>query len=71
MKSLTIANLLTLMICTSVVALLLVGFIGISMANKGTESIRKINEESLASIQLLTDARQIFMKIRATGIHAC
>ena len=67
MKNLTIAQRLTLMICTSVVALLLVGFIGISVANKGTESIRKINDESLASIQLLTDARQIFMEIRVNG----
>lgn len=67
MKTLTIAKRLTLMICTSVLALLFVGFIGISVANKGTESIRKINDESMPSIQTLQDARQIFMEIRLNG----
>ena len=67
MRNLTIAYRLILMIGASVLTLLLVGLVGMSVASKGTESIRKINNESMASIQMLADARQIFMGIRVNG----
>jgi len=64
MKKLTIAHRIMLMIGVSVLGLLLVGFVGLSVANKGTDSIREINDERLASIQLLGAARQAFMEVR-------
>jgi methyl-accepting chemotaxis protein len=63
-KNVTIAHRLVLMIGASVIALLVVGFVGLSVANKGTDSIRKINDVSLANIQTLGTARQVFMEIR-------
>ncbi len=67
MRHITIATRLALMIGASVLALLLVGFVGISAADKGADSIRKVNDESLGSIQMLAEARQIFMEIRVNG----
>ncbi len=59
-----------LMIGTSVLALLIVGFVGISVANKESENIRRINDGSLASIQILGEARQKFMEMRVNAyIH--
>lgn len=67
MKRITIATRLALMIGASVLALLIVGLVGISVAGKVADSIRRINEESLGSIQTLAEARQIFMEIRVNG----
>ena len=53
MKNVTIAQRIQLMIGASVLALLLVGFAGLIVANNGTDSIKKINDESLAQIQTL------------------
>lgn len=39
-------------------------FVGLSVANKGTASVKEINDERLASIQLLGAARQAFMEVR-------
>ena len=64
MKNVTIAHLILLMIGASVLALLLVGFAGLIVANKGTDSIKKINDESLAQIQMLGSTRQAFMAAR-------
>ncbi len=64
MKKLTIAHRILLMIGVSVLGLLLVGFVGLSVANKGTASVKEINDERLASIQLLGAARQAFMEVR-------
>ena len=64
MKKLTIAHRIMLMIGVSVLGLLMVGFVGLSVANKGTDSIREINDQRLASIQLLGAARQAFMEVR-------
>lgn len=65
MKNLTIAHRILLMIGTSVIALLLIGFVGLSVAGKETDSIRKIDEDSITSIQTLNAARQAFMEARA------
>ena len=43
--NIAIAKRLALLNCASVLALLLVGIVGIWVANKGTEIIRKINDE--------------------------
>lgn len=67
MKNLTTSNRLMLMIGASVMAILIVGIVGISIAKKGTESIRKINDGSMASIQMLADARQKLMEITVNG----
>ena len=60
MNKLTIAQRIILLIVASVIALLLVGYDGLSVGNKGADSIRKLDEDSLASIQILGDARQAF-----------
>ena len=65
MKNLTIAHRIMLMIGTSVLALLLVGFIGLSVASMEVESIKQIKEDSMASIQTIAIAQQAFMEARA------
>ena len=64
MKNVTIAHRILLMIGASVLALLLVGVAGLIVANTGTGSIKKINDESLAQIQTLGSTRQAFMAAR-------
>lgn len=64
MKRLSIAQRITMLIAISVVALLAVGLVGLSVANKESESIRQINDDSLVSIRLLGEARQSYMEMR-------
>ena len=64
MKNLTIAHRIILMICVSVLSLLLVGFVGLFVAEKGSESIKEINEGAMPRIQALGEVRQIFMESR-------
>ena len=64
MKDLTIAHRIMLMIGTSVIALLLIGFVGLSVAGKETDSIKQIDEDNIVSIQTLNAARQAFMEAR-------
>jgi methyl-accepting chemotaxis protein len=64
MKTFTIAHRIVLMIATSVLALLLVGVVGLQVADTGSESIRRIDEDSLPRIQKLADMRQAFMETR-------
>lgn len=64
MKNLTIAHRIMLMIGVSVLALLLVGAIGLSVASKETESIKRIKEDSMASVETIGAARQAFMEAR-------
>jgi methyl-accepting chemotaxis protein len=66
MKNLTIAHRILLMIATSVVALLLIGGVGLYVSHKETDSIKLINDDSLASIQILAEARQAFMLLRVS-----
>ncbi len=66
MKNLTIAHRILLMIGTSVIALLLIGFVGLSVAGKETDSIRQIDEDSITSIQTLNATRQAFMETRVS-----
>ena len=67
MKHLTIVHRFMLTIGAAVLSLLLVGFVGLSVANNGTDSIKKINDNSLAGIQILGDARQAFTLSRVTA----
>ena len=69
MSKLTIAHRIMLLIAVSVISLLLVGYNGLSVGNKGADSIKKIDQDSLASIQLLGDARQAFT-IARVGVYA-
>jgi len=55
MKDPTIAHRILLMIGTSVLALLLIGLVGLSVGSSGASSIKKINDGSLASLQTLGD----------------
>ncbi len=66
MKNFTIAHRILLMIGVSVLALLLVGFVGLTVANKGTESIRSINDESLASIEKLSKVEKDLLTLRVS-----
>jgi len=60
MNKLSIAQRIMLLIVASVIALLLVGYDGLSVGNKGAASIKTMQQDSLAGIQLLGDARQAF-----------
>ena len=64
MKTITIAHRIIIMIVTSVLALLLVGFVGLSVASKGTGSLKQVNDGTLPGIQTLGAARQAFMEAR-------
>lgn len=64
MKNLTIAHRIIVMIVLSIASLLIVGLVGLSVANQGTASVRLIKDDSLASISTLGEARQAFMEIR-------
>ena len=50
MKNLTIAHRILLMICVSVLSLLLVGIVGLFVAQRGSESIRQISEGAMPRI---------------------
>lgn len=64
MKSITIAHRILLMIATSVAALLIVGFVGLSVAGKAAEGAKTLSDRTVASIQMLGSARQAFMEAR-------
>ena len=61
MKNLNIAHRILLMIGSSIVALLLVGLVGLNLAEKSTTSIQNINGIVIPRIQDLSTARQAFM----------
>ncbi|WP_153110186.1 methyl-accepting chemotaxis protein [Propionivibrio limicola] len=65
MKNITIAHRILLMIGASIVSLLVVGASGLYVANKESENITRIKEDSIASITTLTDVRQSFMALQA------
>lgn len=69
MKNLTIAHRILMMIGASIVALLLIGAVGLNIASKGTQSIYEINDINIPRIQTLGAARQAFMEAR-TNIYA-
>ena len=64
MKTITIAHRILLMIATSVAALLIVGFVGLSVAGKAADGARTLSERTLVSVQTLGSARQAFMEAR-------
>lgn len=57
MHKLTIAHRIILLVTASILALILIGYDGLSVGNKGADSIRKIKDHSLAGIQILGEAR--------------
>ena len=67
MKRISIAQRIILMIVASVIALLLVGGVGLNVSNQQTNSIRMIHEDSLTSIVTLNELRQAFMNIRVNA----
>jgi len=64
MKNISIAHRIIAMISLSILALIVIGLVGLSAADKGTQTVKKINDDSLASIRTLNTARQIFMQYR-------
>ena len=60
MNKLTIAHRIVLLIVASVISLLLVGYDGLSVGSKSADSIKRLNSDSLAGVQILGDARQSF-----------
>ena len=66
MNKLTIAHRIILLVAASVIALIVVGYDGLSVGNKGADSIRTIKDHSLVGIQILGDARQSFTAARVT-----
>ena len=64
MKNMTISTRLILMIGTALLSLALVGFVGLSIAGKETESIKQITDGNMAKIELLGKARQVYMETR-------
>ena len=64
MKNYTIANRIMLAIVISVLSLLVVGYVGLSVGRSSSDSIKHIDEDSLASTVTLNEARQAFMQIR-------
>ena len=60
----TISKRILLMVCSSLLALLIVGMVGLSVAGRGGDSLRQINDDNLASIQSLAAMRQSFMETR-------
>jgi methyl-accepting chemotaxis protein len=64
MKNLTIAHRIMVMIAASIVSLLLVGAAGLYVANRGSDSVKFIKDDSLASVRAIANARQAFMQMR-------
>lgn len=64
MKNTTISQRIVIMIAASVVALLIVGAVGLFVSGKQTQSIREIKEDSLTSLTTLGEARQAYMEYR-------
>lgn len=67
MKNLSIAHRIMLIIGASILALLGVGLVGLDVSQKETESIHRINDDSLAGIVHLSEARQAFMMVRVSA----
>ncbi|WP_319240224.1 methyl-accepting chemotaxis protein [uncultured Propionivibrio sp.] len=64
MKNMTISRRILLMVITSIVGLLAVGLVGLSVSNQQVASIQSIKDDSLASIEVLGEARQAYMEYR-------
>ena len=64
MGNMTISKRITLMVVISIVALILVGTVGLFVSSNQTRSIHDIKEDSLASIETLGEARQAYMELR-------
>ena len=60
MNKLTIVHRIVLLVAAAVLSLILVGYDGLSVGQKGATSIATIKDHSLAGIQILGDARQSF-----------
>lgn len=68
MNTMTISRRILLMVMASIIALILIGGVGLYVSNEQTESIRKIQGDVLPSIQTLSEARQAYMELRV-GIY--
>ena len=70
MKNLTIAQRIMMLISAAIAALLIVGSVGLYVAQTETDSINTINEDALAGIIAISEARQAFMDVRTNlNVH--
>jgi methyl-accepting chemotaxis protein len=68
MNALTISRRIILMVVAAIIALILVGGVGLYVSDKETQNIKLITEDSLPSIETLGEARQAYMELRV-GIY--
>jgi methyl-accepting chemotaxis protein len=68
MNALTISRRIILMVVAAIIALILVGGVGLYVSDKETQNIKLITEDSLPSIETLSEARQAYMELRV-GIY--
>jgi len=66
MRNFTIAARVLLMIGASVVALVLVGAVGLMVVDRQTGSIQQINDDSLASLQKLSKVQKSLLMLRVS-----
>ena len=69
MSKLTIAHRIMLLIAVSVISLLFVGSVGLYVSNTQTEDVRLIDQDSLAGISTLSEARQAYMMMRLSVVN--
>ena len=67
MNTLTITKRLWILICCAVVALLVVGFVGINAAHIAQDGIRNIREDSLVGISILATINTNYQRIRVNA----
>ena len=67
MKTVTISKRLVFLIVCSVIALLIVGGVGLSAALHGQRGVTQVRDDSLASIKTLGNARNSFQQIRVNA----
>ncbi len=64
MKNITISKRLIVMVLCSIVALIVVGAVGLSAAIKAENGVTEVRDDSLASIKTLSSARNTFQRLR-------
>ena len=67
MKNITIAKRLIFLIATSLIALTVVGVIGLTTAMNAQKGVTQVRDDSLASIKTLGNARSAFQQVRVNA----
>ena len=64
MRNITISKRLVVLVACSIIALIIVGMVGLSAAIKAENGVRQVRDDSLASIKVLGSARSAFERSR-------